>query len=199
MPISCPRSPPTFQSNPPNYKTKTSSRDQWSSLVMRVVSVTTFINSTGRNCFNQAFISMTFKLKKSYWEFLKVNIPFLGNGQCNTESLIKLFFFSQISMQSYEKLSISQDSIVCRDTFSSLSYHCEGILTFLHYNIVWGLLAFMCTQNSLKIPPQHFNRVEFWTFSGSLQHLDSFIFHPFCCRVADVLGIIVLLHDPISS
>lgn len=53
---------PPFQSNPPNYKTKTSSRDQWSSLVLRVDSVTTFINSTGRNyCFNQAFISMTFK------------------------------------------------------------------------------------------------------------------------------------------
>jgi len=29
-----------------------------------------------------------------------------------------------------------------------------------------------------------------------MQHLASFLFQPFCCRFAGVLGIIVLLHDP---
>ena len=47
--------------------------------------------------------------------------------------------------------------------------------------------------SSLKVPPQHFIQVEVWTLTGPLQHLDSFLFHTFCCRSAAVFGIIVLL------
>ena len=47
--------------------------------------------------------------------------------------------------------------------------------------------------SSLKVPPQHFSQVEVWTLTGPLQHLDSLLFHTFCCRSAAVFGIIVLL------
>ena len=35
--------------------------------------------------------------------------------------------------------------------------------------------------NSLKVPAQHFNHVDFLTFTGQLQHLNSFLFQRFCC------------------
>ena len=47
--------------------------------------------------------------------------------------------------------------------------------------------------SSLKVPPQYFNQVGVWTFTGPLQHLDSSLFQTFCCRSAAVFGIIVLL------
>ncbi len=43
---------------------------------------------------------------------------------------------------------------------------------------------------------KHFS-IQVWTLTGPLQHLDCFLFQPFCCRFAGVLEIIVLLHDPI--
>jgi len=52
---------------------------------------------------------------------------------------------------------------------------------------------------SLKEPPQHFSQVEVWTLIGKVQYLDSCLFQPFCYRFAGVLGIIVLLHDPILA
>ena len=42
--------------------------------------------------------------------------------------------------------------------------------------------------SSLRVPPQRFNQVEVWTSTGPLQHLDSFLFQAFCCRLAAVFG-----------
>lgn len=39
---------------------------------------------------------------------------------------------------------------------------------------------------------------EIWTLTGTSQHLDSFLFESFSCRFTVVLGIIALLHEPIS-
>lgn len=39
---------------------------------------------------------------------------------------------------------------------------------------------------------------EIWTLTGTSLHLDSFLFESFSCRFTVVLGIIVLLHEPIS-
>lgn len=54
--------------------------------------------------------------------------------------------------------------------------------------------SFIC---SFKVLPQHFSQGEIWTLTGPLQHLDSFVFQPFCCRFVAVASIIVLLHDTI--
>lgn len=50
-----------------------------------------------------------------------------------------------------------------------------------------------------RIPPQHFNLVEVWTLTRPLKHLDYFLLQAFCCRFVGMLGIIGLLHEPISA
>jgi len=53
--------------------------------------------------------------------------------------------------------------------------------------------------SSLKVPLRHWNWVEGWTLTESLQHLESFLFQSFCCRFAGVFGIIVLLYEPVTA
>lgn len=65
----------------------------------------------------------------------------------------------------------------------------------LFYNIV-SLQSFM--HRSLKVPPQHFNQFDAWTLKRSFPNIVPFLFQPFC-RFASVLGVIVLLHDPILA
>jgi len=57
-------------------------------------------------------------------------------------------------------------------------------------NVCWHLFF----HSSLKLPATAINLVEVWTLTGPLQHLDSFLFQPFCCRFAGVLD-----HCPVAG
>jgi len=70
----------------------------------------------------------------------------------------------------------------------------EEFWTTLLYDMAsvdWGLWAFVHAQ----LPLQHFSLVEPWILTGPVQHLDYFLFQPFCWRFANVLCIIVLLQN----
>lgn len=54
-------------------------------------------------------------------------------------------------------------------------------------------------RSSLNVPRQHFSQLRVGTLTGPLQNPGSFLFQPFCFRLAAVLGIILLLHDPVSA
>ena len=82
----------------------------------------------------------------------------------------------------------------------SLFHCCGGILVHSSLQHCLNSLRFVgiCwLKGSLEIPVLHFNQVEVWTLSGS--PLGSFLLKTFCCRLAAVFGIIVLLDDPISA
>lgn len=53
--------------------------------------------------------------------------------------------------------------------------------------------------SSLKASPHHFSQVEIWSLTGQLQNFNYFLFQPFSLTYADVIRIIVLLHDPSSA
>lgn len=42
-------------------------------------------------------------------------------------------------------------------------------------------------------------KVDVRTFTGPSQHPDSFLFQTFSCRFAAMVGIIVMLHDPLLA
>lgn len=94
------------------------------------------------------------------------------------------------------------DPAACRASFSSnnstwwflkdlisLSQVCSWILahSFQH---CFRALRFLLSSHSISV------RVRFWTLTGLLQYLESFLSEQFCCCLASVLGTIDLL-DPV--
>lgn len=92
-----------------------------------------------------------------------------------------------------EKQSAPQDSVACRCTFCNNNLKPSFSVSVSHFASVRGdLQAFVYA-------PRPFSLFEVWNLIGSLQHLDSFLFQTFCYRFTAVLGVIVLLNDPLSS
>lgn len=60
-------------------------------------------------------------------------------------------------------------------------------------------LTVVSSCSSSKVPPGDVNQVEVLTLTGPSLHADSLLLQPFSCRFVAVLGIIVLLQDPILA
>lgn len=54
-------------------------------------------------------------------------------------------------------------------------------------------------ESSLNILMQQLSWTEVWTLTEPLQHFDSLFFDSLCYKFAGVLGIIVLLYNPVSG
>lgn len=61
--------------------------------------------------------------------------------------------------------------------------------TSLNFFFFFDVFVHFFMHNSLRIPPQCFSQLELRTLTGQLQHCDSFLCWPFCCRFITVFGI----------